>query len=181
MQAGQPAAIQHPLRIVLRKPRVEAAWPTWGLQPDPICFGAPLVNYGTVFCKSTTGVIHAVNASTGKMVWSRQVAPGIGGEMALADHILVIASTDGTLRGIRTATGDEAWQSAVGGAVTESPVIAGDVVYAARADGLHALDLHTGMDRITIPAGIGASSIAVAQGLLAFRANGTLHVWGIPG
>lgn len=86
----------------------------------------PVVAGGCVFAGSTGGVVYAVDAATGRLVWRHPVAvkvAGLGGDIVSAtivvrDLVLVLVNEtgDGTvgpyLLALDSATGATAWQSA---------------------------------------------------------------------
>lgn len=101
--------------------------------------GTPAVGVG-----DKAGTYHAVDRSTGEVLWSRRVTPGglQGGIMASAavadGHVYVAsndASTDADLVALDLADGAEAWRAPVGAHVTGPVTWADGVVYLADDSG----------------------------------------------
>jgi outer membrane protein assembly factor BamB len=138
---------------------------------------------GVLYACSTDGKIAAIDATSGKTLWSkssrtqgwfgwgdkkRADALYAGGPMVSGD-LLVVGTLDGHVYGINAKDGSPRWESAVNSEVISSPVISGNLVIARTQDGrLYGFDSATGerrwvYDQDTVP-------------LLSLRGNGPLLV-----
>jgi outer membrane protein assembly factor BamB len=136
---------------------------------------------GVLYACSTDGKIVAIDAASGKTVWSkssrtqgwfgwgdkkRADAFYAGGPNVSGD-LLVVGTLDGHIYGINAKDGSPRWESIVNSEVISSPVIAGNLVVARTQDGrLYGFDSATGerrwvYDQDTVP-------------LLSLRGNGPL-------
>jgi outer membrane protein assembly factor BamB len=117
---------------------VSTGQPVWQHR-DPIRFweseggagprGTPAVANGRVYAMGATGILNALDASTGARLWSRNVAEDT--EVAVPDWgvassplvigDVVIASISGRLAGFDAATGKVKWLGPTGGAGYSSP------------------------------------------------------------
>jgi outer membrane protein assembly factor BamB len=77
---------------------------------------------------STSGTLYALNARTGKTVWSAPVASGITSSPAVANGVVYVGSDDGTLYAFNAETGAEL-AAVAGVAGQSSPTVANGVVY----------------------------------------------------
>ena len=138
---------------------------------------------GVLYACSTDGKIAAIDAASGKTLWSkssrtkgwfgwgdkkRADALYAGGPMVSGD-LLVVGTLDGHVYGINAKDGSPRWESVVNSEVISSPVISGNLVIARTQDGrLYGFDSATGerrwvYDQDTVP-------------LLSLRGNGPLLV-----
>jgi outer membrane protein assembly factor BamB len=82
---------------------------------------------------SSSGTLYALNARTGKTVWSAPVASGITSSPAVANGVVYVGSDDGTLYAFNAKTG--AQLAAVAGVAGQSsPTVANGVVYSETTD-----------------------------------------------
>jgi outer membrane protein assembly factor BamB len=77
---------------------------------------------------SFTGTLYALDARTGKIVWSAPVASGITSSPAVANGVVYVGTDDGTLYAFNTKTGAEL-AAVAGVAGQSSPTVANGVVY----------------------------------------------------
>lgn len=138
---------------------------------------------GVLYACSTDGKIAAIDATSGKTLWSkssrtkgwfgwgdkkRADALYASGPMVSGD-LLVVGTLDGHVYGINAKDGSPRWESVVNSEVISSPVISGNLVIARTQDGrLYGFDSATGerrwvYDQDTVP-------------LLSLRGNGPLLV-----
>jgi outer membrane protein assembly factor BamB len=113
---------------------------------DPTAFqSTPVVDRGCVFAGSTGGVVYALDASTGKLVWSRQLefsAAGLGGAIVGApvmngNAVIVLVNQDSGpyAEALNRSTGAVIWKSQpfvtnAGYYTNASPIVAGGLVVA---------------------------------------------------
>ncbi|MET3650399.1 outer membrane protein assembly factor BamB [Dyella japonica] len=138
---------------------------------------------GVLYACSTDGKIAAIDATSGKTLWSkssrtqgwfgwgdkkRADALYAGGPMVSGD-LLVVGTLDGHVYGINAKDGSPRWESVVNSEVISSPVISGNLVIARTQDGrLYGFDSANGerrwvYDQDSVP-------------LLSLRGNGPLLV-----
>lgn len=141
----------------------------------------PAVVDGVLYAASTDGKLAAIDADTGKTLWSksssthgwfgwgdkkRKDALFSGGPAASGD-LLVVGTLDGHVYGIGAKDGSPRWESELASEVLAAPVISGDLVIVRTQDGrVYGLDSATGKRRW-----------AYDQGnvpLLSLRGNGAL-------
>ncbi|PSK95986.1 outer membrane protein assembly factor BamB [Murinocardiopsis flavida] len=99
--------------------------------------GAPAVavHDGTVYAASTsdpvrTGVVFALDAATGRVVWRRDLPAGVRSSPAVVDGALYVGCDDESLYRIDAATGDTQWRAAMPGPCgTASPAVADGRVF----------------------------------------------------
>ena len=118
--------------------------------------GTPTVSNGRVYTFGATGVLNALNARTGAVVWSRNAAADTEAETPtwgfasspLVVGELVIVATAGRLVGYDAATGNQRWLGPTGGASYSSPQ-------------LLTID---GIPQVLLMSEAGATSVAVEDG-----------------
>lgn len=118
--------------------RLSSGEPVW-THRDPARFwesnggagprGTPSLHNGRVYALGATGIVNALDARTGKVIWSRNAAkdtgaplPGWGftGSPLIVDNVLVVA-TSGRLAGYDIANGNLRWTKQTGGGGYSSP------------------------------------------------------------
>lgn len=133
---------------------------------------SPTVADGKVFTGSydETGMVWALNESTGDTIWNRTTEGYIDGSAAYADGRIFIGSA-GTSRNSKVHafdanTGNEIWSYMVGDTVHSSPTVSDGKVFVTIYNiGLHVFDASNGTLLWTYPIGMGVySSPAVAYG-----------------
>jgi outer membrane protein assembly factor BamB len=77
---------------------------------------------------SSSGVLYALKARTGKIIWSAPVASGITSSPAVANGVVYVGSDDGTLYAFNAKTGAEL-AAVAGVAGQSSPTVANGMVY----------------------------------------------------
>jgi outer membrane protein assembly factor BamB len=132
--------------------RVRFTEPEGGAGPR----GTPTVGGGRVYSLGATGILNALDASTGAVLWSRNAMTdtgakvphwGIAGSPLLVDDLLIVAAS-GRLAAYDVATGKPRWLAETGGGGYSSPqrVTIGGVV------------------QVLMLSGSGATSVAPADG-----------------
>jgi outer membrane protein assembly factor BamB len=124
----------------------------------------PTLSNGRVYTLGATGILNALDARDGSVVWSRNAAADTGAKLPgwgfsgspLVVGDLVIAATAGKLAAYDIATGDPRWIGTVGGAGYSSPHLA-------------TID---GVPQILLLNVAGAMSVAPADGTLLWE-----HEW----
>jgi outer membrane protein assembly factor BamB len=92
----------------------------------------PTLSHGRVYALGATGILNALDASTGAVVWSRNAASdtgakvptwGISGSPLVVDDLVLVAAS-GTLAAYDVATGDSRWIGPHRGGSYSSPQLA---------------------------------------------------------
>lgn len=103
--------------------------------------GTPVVSGGTVVAGSNGGVVYALDAASGQVLWSRAVGPQVNGSAAIAGGVVYVPvnidESNGTgqpsLVALSLADGTPLWQTTLDGQqgsdVFGSPVVANGIVY----------------------------------------------------
>ena len=108
---------------------------------------SPAVVNGVVYTVSDTdNKVYALNAATGKPLWSYQTSNNTWSSPALANGIVYIGASDGNVYALNAATGDLLWKYTTGRCKSfSSPAVADGAVYIGSRDGnLYALNASTG-------------------------------------
>ena len=104
----------------------------WALQIGSVS-SSPAVGDGDVFAVGDNGVLFAVNASTGGIVWFGR--SGYVGSPAFADGKVFVGSSDNMTCALDASTGALLWSYPTGNIATSSPIVADGVVYVGSGDG----------------------------------------------
>lgn len=147
--------------------------PVWG-HADPVRFwesnagagprATPTLHEGRVYTLGATGLVNALDAETGAVVWSRDAAAdtgaklpiwGFSGSPLVAGDLVVVAAS-GALVAYDRATGELRWRGPAGGEGYSSPHLA-------------TID---GVPQILLLSGAGVHGVAPADGALLWE-----HLW----
>lgn len=117
----------------------------WKIQ-DNTDIGSGAVLYGGyVVYANTAGIIYALDAATGKQVWSHKTGGKIFSTPTVSGNSVVVGSTDGYIYCLDLQTGKEIWNVKCGKSVLGSPAIFNKKVYIGASDGIfRALELKSG-------------------------------------
>ena len=94
--------------------------------------GTPTLSHGRVYTFGATGIVNALSAGNGKVIWSRNAAKDTGVEIPdwgfassplVVDDLIVVAAA-GRLVAYAAATGEQRWLGPTGGAGYSSPHLA---------------------------------------------------------
>ena len=126
--------------------------------------GTPALHNGRVYTLGATGVLNALDASNGAVIWSRNAASDTGVELPgwgfasspLVVNDLVIVATSGRLAAYDVATGQPRWLGPTGGSGYSSPQLV-------------TVD---GVDQIVLLRGSRTIAVAPADGTLLWE-----HTW----
>jgi outer membrane protein assembly factor BamB len=153
----------------------------------------PAVVDGVLYADSTDGKIAAIDATSGKTLWSksssthgwfgwgdkkRKDAQYAGGP-AVSGELLAVGTLDGHVYAMNAKDGNPRWEVEVSGEVLAAPVIVGNMVLVRTGDGrIYALDAADGhrlwvYDQSTVPllSLRGNGSMLVANGVLFFGSD----------
>jgi outer membrane protein assembly factor BamB len=128
--------------------------------------GTPTVHDGRVYAMGATGIVNALDATTGAVIWSRNAATDTGAPMPgwgyTGSPLLVgdaaIVATSGRLVSYDIATGNPRWTHTTGGSGYSSP---------------HLVTID-GVAQILLLTGNGATSVAPADGTRLWQ-----HSWDV--
>jgi outer membrane protein assembly factor BamB len=118
----------------------------------------PTLSNGRIYSFGATGVLNALDASNGALIWSHNVASDTGKKVPgwgfassplVADDVVIVAAT-GTLVAYDLATGNRRWTGPAHGGSYSSPHLAS----------------FDGVNQIILLSGAGATSVAPADGAL---------------
>ncbi|HEY8682886.1 MAG TPA: outer membrane protein assembly factor BamB [Rhodanobacter sp.] len=142
----------------------------------------PTVTDGVLYADSTDGKLAAIDAASGKTLWSkssrthgwfgwgdkkRKDAMYAGGP-AVAGDLLVVGTLDGHVYGVNAKDGSPRWEAELDSEVLASPLIVGDLVVTRTEDGrVYGLDSASGKRRWVYDQG--------SVPLLSLRGNGGLQ------
>ncbi len=108
----------------------------------------PVIAGGKVFIGTLAGILHAIDDSTGKDLWSFRAGGPILHAAAAAGGRVFFGSADGKVYALDASTGEPAWTHQSGAAVWNAPAIHDGVVVIGSRDGnLYALDASSGTVR----------------------------------
>ncbi len=143
-----PISAQDPSAPAL-VPASPAAEVAWRYSPQPSAFDEVVVGDGVLFALDRRGLVHAIDAVTGKSRW-------LGKDPLVCDRVfgiaytqqesgsLVVVGTDKGMFAFRAKDGEKVWFTAVAAGVA-GPAVAKGLVVAGGADGkVHGFDLKTG-------------------------------------
>jgi outer membrane protein assembly factor BamB len=100
---------------------------------------------GIVYVGNDNGRLYAVNASTGKEVWSFATGANVHGSgPAIANGVVYFGSIDHSVYALNASTGAKLWSFATPGGVESSPAVANGVVYVGSDGFIYALDATSG-------------------------------------
>lgn len=110
-------------------------------------YAAPaLSDQGTLIVSSYTGVVYAVKADTGDMIWRRSLSSSrLVGAPEVAGDIVLVPSADRNLYALKLESGADVWSFSTGEPLWSQPLVEGDKIYLSGLDHkVYALDLTSG-------------------------------------
>ena len=133
----------------------------WGLESGLLFDSSPTLAGESVVFGTRDGMVHAVEARTGRPRWRYQTGSRVYSSPAVADGVVYVGGQDGRVHAVSLADGTARWTFATAGAalrsadfgfdrttVQSSPSVAGGAVYVGARDGfLYSLDAATGRER----------------------------------
>jgi outer membrane protein assembly factor BamB len=148
---------------------------------------SPALADGKLYAAGTDGTVSALDAATGKTLWSKHLGSRHGfiwhhgnnslrwaGGPGTDGNLLVVGSLEGVVQAFDAATGNERWNTQLSSEVIAAPIIVDGIVVVRTNDGrLYGLDANDGsrkwtFDRTTVPVLTlrGNASPKVADGLV---------------
>ena len=108
-------------------------------------YTSPAVVNGVVYIASHDRYVYALDAATGRMIWSFQTGHSVEASPTVVDNVVYIASKVQNVYAIDAATGNEIWRFPTGFEIYSCPVVVNGVVYIGSNDHhIYALDSKTG-------------------------------------
>ena len=113
----------------------------WGAQVEGDVAQSPAVAGGRVYVASVTGVVSALEASSGEVLWQTDMGSPVTTAPTVAGHTVLVGTESGTVAGLDAFNGQLSWGFQTGGKITGSPVVAATTLYVVSHDGnLYALE-----------------------------------------
>ncbi|MFB4319803.1 PQQ-binding-like beta-propeller repeat protein [Actinomadura sp. 21ATH] len=113
----------------------------------------PVVHAGLVYTAGARHV-HALDAATGAVRWSRDIGGRVTGGVTVADGLVFAGDESGRLHALDAGTGRVRWRFGTGGPLSAAaPATAGTVYAAAEHDRLYAIETLSGRLRWSHPLG----------------------------
>lgn len=144
----------------------------WRIDTPSIVEFPPTIAYGRVYFSSLKGRFYALDAASGRVVWTKQIGHCAPASPTLADHVVYQSyalplpcvghdpAAPGFVVAWDAATGGELWRHE-SGAVESSPLLVGKLLYVGSWDGtFYALNARTGKLQWTFDAGASITSSA---------------------
>ena len=105
----------------------------------------PVIANGKVYLGTLAGVMHAIDATTGKDLWTYKSSGPILHAAAACSNRVFFGSADGTVHALDTSNGNLTWKTIAGGSLWNAPVLYKNRVLIGGRNGyLYALDSDSG-------------------------------------
>jgi eukaryotic-like serine/threonine-protein kinase len=137
---------------------------------------------GRVFA-AVQGGLHALEASTGKVLWQANFAGLPSAELYASSQHVAVGSTDHSLYGFDAATGQQLWRYETDGIIRAAPVGTARSVYFGASDGwLYAVDASDGAMswRQQLDGAVLVGAALNLQTLAVTTERGTTYLFGTP-
>lgn len=126
----------------------------WRFERDEETFTAPAVVDGAVFVHSSTGIVYAVDARSGDLLWEYDVGKSLPSpsQPTATNETVYVYGGDGKLHAIAFDSGTRRWRSDNIGSIRLQPAVSDDAVYVSpnHTGELLVLDAETGRTRRSI-------------------------------
>ncbi|KAM7532468.1 hypothetical protein Aperf_G00000132752 [Anoplocephala perfoliata] len=93
----------------------------WSVVLGKCVDASPIVDSGSLFIGSHSGVFKRLDIDTGSEIWSRNVESRIEATACLIDELVVFGTLDGQLYALQVKDGEVVWTVDAGGAVKTAP------------------------------------------------------------
>jgi outer membrane protein assembly factor BamB len=120
----------------------------------------PVVDSSCVYIGTLRGVVHAIDAESGRDVWTRKLGGPVLHSCALGGGRVFVGAGDGLLYALDAKTGDTIWTRQTGAAIWNAPLLWQDsakhndlVLFGSRTGKLYACSAQTGQMRWTAQTG----------------------------
>jgi len=137
--------------------------------PRGIQESSPAVANGVVYVGDLGGTFHAVDARTGKALWTYKTGTEIKSSPVVVEDKVLIGSYDEHLYCLNAKTGAVIWKFKIDGPVHATPSIANGMAYLAGCDEIfHAVRLSDGKEAFRVSSGAYTGASAAVSGTTAF-------------
>ena len=127
---------------------IETGAELWRFETDEgAVWGQPTLHEGTLYISSLDRHAYAINADTGDLVWSSEVAGAVSGKVIVNSdaNLLYVPSFDNQLHALNLDDGQEVWSADAANWVWNAPAFNNNVLYYADSNGeVFAIDAMTG-------------------------------------
>jgi outer membrane protein assembly factor BamB len=107
----------------------------------------PVLTDGVIHLASAQGVVHAIDAESGRIRWRTDLGARIRASAAVSPAHVFVGTLENDVVALDRATGRERWRWKAAGPITTAPVLAGRLVLvASRGSWITALDAATGAE-----------------------------------
>jgi hypothetical protein len=142
----------------------------------------PVIAEGRVFVGTMRGILHAIDAETGRDLWTFQAGGTILHTAAAAGGKVFFGAADGKVYAVHAADGHLAWSAATGGPVWNAPLVADGMLLVGSRDGsLYAFDSQRGALRWAAATGgplLGSPALDPAKGHV-YVGSEDMHVYAL--
>jgi len=105
----------------------------------------PVIHDNVVYTADASGMVQAIDTSSGKALWANQLKQGLISGPAVAEGYIALGTNAASIVLLNQSNGHEVWQAKVSGDALSKPVIANNKVIAKTIDGnLYAFNIKTG-------------------------------------
>ncbi len=118
----------------------------WRFDTASMSVSSPAVASGTVYAVSSSKILHAVDASSGKELWQAPIKSAWSPAAPLVTSSIIYVPVRGNeLQAIDANNGQECWTCSASGWMPKTPVVLDDILYVSSWDGhLYAFEARTG-------------------------------------
>ena len=88
-----------------------------------------------IFVADSDGEVEAIDAQTGKTLWSHDTDAKITGGPGAADNLIMIGTGDAEIIGLSPESGEETWRNRVSSEILATPVMSDNIVIVRTIDG----------------------------------------------
>ncbi len=114
----------------------------------------PVIADGVVFIGTLHGTLHAIDAESGRDVWTTKSNGAILQACAASDGLVFFGSTSGAVQALHVRDGTPAWKVQTGAAIWNAPAVSEGTVFIGSRDGrLYAIEASSGRVRWSAPTG----------------------------
>jgi outer membrane protein assembly factor BamB len=136
---GDKSNVEPPAELVDIEPtvRVRQLWSHHiGGSAERLRLGlAPTTDGARIYAGTHDGQVAAMDAQTGREIWTTDTELELGAGPAFGDGMLVFGTNNGELVALDAETGEQRWLSSVGSEVLAPPAVGGGVVVYRTVDG----------------------------------------------
>lgn len=151
----------------------------WDVDLNGATQSAPAVVDGVVYMGSGDSKVYALDAATGKTIWSTATGSQIVGSSPLvANGVVYVGSFDERLYALDAATGKINWSYATGGGIASSPAEGNGIVYVGSSDDfLYAINASSGLLvwKQLLNTGVESSPVVVGSIVYAIADDGYVY------